>query len=717
MRRAAAAVLIALGAFLLVVALRALGAIERLELATLDARYASGLGRKAPGDDIVIAWIDQESMDYMERNDVPFPWPREVYGQVLEHLRTAGARSVAFDILFDQRSTAEDERAFGAALADGTNDALAMKFVGYRDGGRDDAENGAFGAHALPLDPAPLQRERERGLVLPLPELAAGANQLGFVNIRADADGTFRRYELLRTWGPSGEPARVHPSLALAALLAGTPPFAKAGSADRPRSGLAWDRDRLALPGGTIAPCSPDGRILLNLRGRAFAFAKVKFVNILESINALADNKPPLYPPETFRGKHVLVGIHAEGLEDAHPTALDPHLPGVELHATALDNLLRGDPLSAPAIDLPLAAAAAALTTALAFLVPGVGWPLLCLAAVALVALTCVAWAWLALVAIPVAAPLVGGITAAGGSFTWRLVVEGKAKRAMRRAFQSYLAPEVLAEVLRDPDALRLGGETRDVTLFFTDLQGFTSLAEHSEPQQLVAFLNDYFTRMCEPVLAERGIIDKFVGDAIMAIFGAPAPTPAHGAAAVRAAVAALTVSDRIAAELRARGLPPIATRIGIHRGLAVVGNMGSASRFDYTAIGDTVNLAARLEGANKAFGTRCLVSETAWADVGGGGDGEVLGREVGRVAVVGRQEPIRVFEPLALRTAATAEVAAFAARWAEAMAAFARGERAAAAEHLRECARMRPDDGLTATWLARIAEPTFVGVFSLDHK
>jgi adenylate cyclase len=283
----------------------------------------------------------------------------------------------------------------------------------------------------------------------------------------------------------------------------------------------------------------------------------------------------------------------------------------------------------------------------------------------------------------------------------------------MHRAFQSYLAPEVLAEVLRDPDALRLGGETRDVTLFFTDLQGFTSLAEHSEPQQLVAFLNDYFTRMCAPVLAQRGIIDKFIGDAIMAIFGAPASTPQHGRAAVLAAIDALAISDAIAGELRLRGLPPIATRIGVHRGQAVVGNMGSASRFDYTAIGDTVNLAARLEGANKAFGTRCLVSHTAWADVGD----LVVGRQVGRVTVVGRHEPIAVFEPLAVRARATSSELALAERWQQAVTALQRDDRAAAAAAIAACAALRPDDKLTALWRERLADPAFDGVFSLDHK
>jgi adenylate cyclase len=283
----------------------------------------------------------------------------------------------------------------------------------------------------------------------------------------------------------------------------------------------------------------------------------------------------------------------------------------------------------------------------------------------------------------------------------------------MRRAFSSYLAPDVLREVLRDPDAVQLGGEIREVTLLFTDLAGFTGFAERSPPAELVSFLGDYFTRMCQPILAERGVIDKFIGDAIMAFFGAPIATRDHGRAAVRAALAALETSARIEAELAARGLAPVRTRIGVHSGPAVVGNMGSSERFDYTAIGDTVNLASRLEGANKAFGTRCLVSESAWAMVGE----EILGREVGRIGVVGRAEPIRVFEPLALRARATGAELALAEHWRAAVRALRAGERAAAAAAIAACAELRPEDGLTRLYLSKLDDPAFDGLFRLSDK
>ncbi|MCB9886449.1 MAG: adenylate/guanylate cyclase domain-containing protein [Planctomycetes bacterium] len=695
MRRLVAACLCAVLGFALVLVLLPLGAIERLELLTVDARYQSGIGRKAPGQDVIIAWIDQESMDYVEKEGgFSWPWPRDVYGPVVQYLRDAGARAVAFDLLFDQHGAAGGDTDFANALAAGPGDVLAMKFVDFRATGRDDAETAAFAARGRGGELAALlQRPREHGIVLPLPELVAGADELGFVNISPDADKTFRRYDLLRSWGPPDGAAAAYPSLAAATALA-------AGAVTPQQL-----EDRLRR--------EPDARVLLNFRGPAFTFAKVKFVNILLSMQKLEAGEAPLYAADLFRDKLVLVGMHAEANEDAHQTPLAERFPGAELHATALDNLLQDDALRAPAWDVPLAGAAAALAASAVFALPGVVAPTLALLGLATLALAGALLAWTSLLAVPIAAPAVAGGSAAAAAFLYRLLVEGRQKRELRRAFQSYLAPEVLAEILRDPAALRLGGEQRDVTLLFTDLQGFTGLAEHCRPQELVAFLNDYFTRMCAPLLAERGVIDKFVGDAIMAFFGAPAPDPAHGLAAVRAAVRAMAIGDRIAAEAAARGVPAIRTRIGVHSGPAVVGNMGSEGRFDYTAIGDTVNLASRLEGANKAFGTRCLVSAAAWAMTAD----QVLGREVGAIVVVGRAAPIRVFEPIALVAEATAAQRELTARWAAALRALRAGDRAGAAAGLADLAAADPADRLAALWCERIADPTFDGVFHLDAK
>jgi adenylate cyclase len=251
------------------------------------------------------------------------------------------------------------------------------------------------------------------------------------------------------------------------------------------------------------------------------------------------------------------------------------------------------------------------------------------------------------------------------------------------------------------------------VTLLFTDLAGFTGLAELLRPQEMVSFLNDYFTRMCDRVLAQRGVIDKFIGDAIMALFGAPVAQDDHPARAVRAALGMLAEMQRVNAELQAAGRPAVRTRIGIHTGEAVVGNMGSSKRFDYTAIGDTVNLASRLEGANKAFGTLCLVSDAVW----NAARSAVFGREVGLVRVLGREQPIRVHEPLALADATTALDRGYLDGYNAALVALREHRRDDARRAFAALAQSRPDDLVVARYAQRLIDPAWAGVFVLDSK
>jgi adenylate cyclase len=700
MPRAAAAALIALLATAGLLVLRGTGALQRLELLTHDARILSGMGRRAAGDDIVVAWIDQDAMDYMRGRGVPFPWPRSLYANVLDYLVTGGAKAVVFDVLFTEPGlVAADDAEFGAALARAPRDVLACKFVAYRDGGFDAEETAQMAARGITGLSVPGARA-ERGFALPIPELAAPSAALGFVNIAADADKVYRGYDLLRHWN-----GKAYPALALAAALLATAPEQAS------TEGLAFDGQRLRVAGRDI-PVNHAAHMQLAFRGPPLTFAHVQFVNIFESMLATSANETPIYPAERFKDKVVLVGINAEGYADVVPTPLSKDFPGVELHATALDNLLRGDALRPIGGELLLGAGAALLATVLVFVLPGTLWPALALAGL-LLAIVVSSFALFARGAVlPTAAPAVGVLLAGGGAFLWRLTFEGKKRREMKRAFTSYLAPEVVAEVLKDPDRVKLGGETREVTLLFTDLAGFTALAEHLDAQQLVAFLNDYFTRMCDRVLEQRGVIDKFIGDAIMAMFGAPLPEPAHSARAVRAALAMLAEMDHINAELTAKGKPAVVTRIGIHAGAAVVGNMGSNKRFDYTAIGDTVNLASRLEGANKAFGTLCLVSEAAWQQGGAG----VFGREVGLVRVKGRAQPIRVFEPLATQ-APVGAAAEFSSRYDAALRALRAGRSGEASRAFQDLRRDRPHDVLVGLYADQLSSPSWDGVFTLDAK
>jgi adenylate cyclase len=225
----------------------------------------------------------------------------------------------------------------------------------------------------------------------------------------------------------------------------------------------------------------------------------------------------------------------------------------------------------------------------------------------------------------------------------YRLHTEERHKRAIRRAFQYYLHPAVVEQVAQHPEQLALGGHTAELTVLFSDIRGFSSFAEGLAPEALVQLLNDYFSAMTQAVFQHQGMVDKYIGDAIMAVYGAPVATPEHAYLACCTALQMLALLPPLQAQWQARSLPIIDVGIGIHTGEMVVGNMGSTTRFNYTVMGDAVNLGARLEGANKTFGTHILISDTTWEHV----HERLATRELDVICVKGKAQPTRIYELL----------------------------------------------------------------------
>jgi class 3 adenylate cyclase len=288
----------------------------------------------------------------------------------------------------------------------------------------------------------------------------------------------------------------------------------------------------------------------------------------------------------------------------------------------------------------------------------------------------------------------------------WR---ERSAKRFIRDAFARFVSPEVVKRLQADPSKLELGGERRALSFIFTDVAGFTTLAEGLPPHELVTLVNRYLDGMSQVVLDHGGTIDKYIGDAVVAFFGAPLDQTDHSARAVACALAL----DRFAEGFRAAHPRFGTTRIGVHEGEAVVGNFGGAARIDYTAMGDTVNTAARLEGANKFFGTRVLVSGPAAA----GASGAVL-RPVGEVVFKGKSEPVPVFTPVPVFNPVTDITAAEtkAARYARAYESLKAGEEGAPAA-FQSLAAEDPEDGLVAFHLRRLARGERGVTIKLEEK
>jgi adenylate cyclase len=546
-----------------------------LERGALDLLFLLRGERPSP-DRVCVVAIDDAS--YRELGLAQDAVPRTVHADLIRKLKAQGASAVAFDVLFEGETSLAADLDLESALAETGNVVVGVSIM-------------------VTADP----RFVEARTVEPLPALAQAAAALGEVNLPTDPDGVIRLAEPMR-----GD----RPGLALAAYELAT--------GDRSQR-ESWR--------------------VLDYYGKPRTIRTVSLYQALDPEASL--------PPGFFRNKIVFVGASQEAAtldirKDSFPTpftsATAGNTYGVEIHATLAGNFLEGRrirtlPRGVEIALLLLFPAAASLAFLLLRPLWG-GVVFLLLLPVPLLA------GWLAFARdgfwVPVTIPSVIQLPLAYGlSLLWYYLTTVKDRERIKRAFGHYLAPEMVAQLAEDPDRVNLGGEEIVATAMFTDLAGFTSIAEKKSAPETVAMLNDYFSQATRHVFEFQGTLVKYIGDAVFAIWGAPLPRTDHATLACRAALA-------LARSEATRG-DGLRTRIGVHTGTMVVGNLGSAQRFDYTAIGDAVNLASRIEGLNKAFGTTVLASADTLAQT----DGAFVTRSLGRVRVVGRTEPVHLHELL----------------------------------------------------------------------
>lgn len=617
------------GASLLAAALGALGLWRGLELKSWDARLRLFAARD-PAPDIALILVDQYSLDHFKAQQVSWPWPREMYAPILGFLKDAGARSVFMDIMMSEASpyAVEDDEALAAALRESGRVILPV-FLSGEEGPSSEGAEAFLGRSALKDDVAIRPGRTFRSATAPIPILAEAARGGAEVHVDPDPDGIYRRMPLA-----SSIDGRTIPSVAMAL-------------------------SRLAPASGTEAKAPPldrDGAMLIRYRaGRAFPAYPA--ASIIDGWLKMSDGEEPGIPLPTFAGKHVLIGLSGVGLLDMKTSPVSRAVPGVEIQAAALDTLLRGRFLRPPSawldllLTLLLAIGAAVAVSRIgkpAVLAAGAAGFLALPAGVA--GLGFAAGRWLGLV-LPTAGVLFAVVAAA----VWSYAAEGRQKRFLKSAFRQYLSPHVVEQVTENPALLRLGGERREITSFFSDVAGFTSISESLGAEGLVALLNEMLSAMSDIILDEAGTLDKYEGDAIVAFWNAPLDTPDHALRACRAALACQAKLAAMGPGLESRFGHKLRMRIGLNTGPAVVGNMGSSRRFDYTAMGDTVNLAARLEGACKPFGISILAGEGTIAAAGP----DIVAREIDLLRVVGKSRPTRIYEVIGLRKEIGADVLA----------------------------------------------------------
>ena len=705
-RKAAAGVVIILLAWGLTFGLSLAGLMTKYILTTLDHLYRAAPLPPAKSQ-VVVVTVDQPDLDFFQKQGVSWPWPRQLYAPLIEFCQRGGARAVIFDVLYTEASVyggEDDERLAQAMEASGR--VVLPFFLTRENKGADPRTEAILSRAALPIEGTPPPGlTTYQGMTTPIQPLLKAATALGNVECGSDPDGIYRRLPLVSLYQ-----GRFLPLLSFAAFC-----HVQAQGKWRFETGDLVRRDYRV-------PLDREGRLLLKFRGPSRSFKRLGAANVIQSEERLKHGMAPFYKPEDLAGKWVLVGFTAPGLLDLKPTPLAPIYPGVELHATLLDNLLTGDFLriSPPWLVWLWALALAGLVTLAVLFSARLT---VTLAALVLLLAVDVGGSLVAFRANWWADPVVPGIAlilAFALATAYSYATEGRQKLAIRRMFSRYMSEKVIAHLMDHPDLLNLGGERRHMTLFFSDLAGFTSISERLSPEEVVGLLNDYLSRMTHIILDEEGVVDKFEGDAIMAFWGAPLPQEDQALRACRAALRQQAALRELNQRFGDLGLPRLGMRIGLHTGDAIVGNLGSEKRFDYTAIGDTVNLASRLEGLNKFYGTFIMASETTMAECGDG----VVFRELDRVAVKGKVKPVGVFQVLGLKEDLTPAEAELRQEFAEALELYRQEKFPEAAGLFQKILAKHPGDSPSQVLLERCQTfqnspppPDWEGVFRPDKK
>ncbi len=627
------------------------GILDRLEYATWNWRVEFFAKPTPATGSIKLILLDQRSLDWgKNQNGLSWPWPREVYVPIIDFCIRHGAKAVIFDVLYSEPSVygMADDRALGEAIL------RAPFFVGSLCLHRDANFSISWPARIANRLSLYIENLREciagpsadkitrASATFPIEEVASNAAMLANVIEDPDIDGVFRRANLFRIFD-----GKAVPSMGFAAF--GSEWANNANEAQSRSPAKVWtarfEAGCLEISGKSI-PIDREGKMILRFRGPSGVFQSFSAAAVIESeILARTGGADILEGVESFKDAYVFVGFSAPGLVDLRPTPLSNICPGVEIHAALLDNLLTGDflrdtpPVAVILSTLMLAVAAVVSLVSMAkrpsHSVLGFALFAPLPAAIGFAAYPLGYW-W------PVVVPELAVLAALMGAIVLNYATEGRKKAFIKKAFRHYLSPAVIERILENPSHLKLGGERKELSIFFSDLEGFSTISEKLDPENLTSLLNAVLSDMTDIILDEGGTLDKYEGDAIVAFWNAPLDQPDHAERACRAALKCQQkIRDR-QEEYSRKAEAPIRMRIGINTGAVVVGNMGSAKRFDYTVLGDAANLASRLEGANKFFGTRIMVSEQTWRKTAG----KFAGRRLGFVRVVGRAMPVQVFEP-----------------------------------------------------------------------
>ncbi|ACO04830.1 MAG TPA: adenylate/guanylate cyclase domain-containing protein [Persephonella sp.] len=563
-----------------------------------------------PFDDLVVVAIDEKSINRFGR----WPWDRKVTADLINRLKEA--KVVGLDIVFSEKSNPESDRALFDSIGKNGNVISGFFF-------RDYATQTVTEEVIDFLEDCSLPRYRvlSESVGIPefsyiesnIPQILENSLSCAFFNIKPDVDGIYRHYPTVYLFE-----GMIFPSLALQLVRF---------YLDRE---IYLEIDQLGVKKLNIGDITlSENYIRLNF------YKDIKTVSAVDILEGGID-------PSFFKDRIVIVGITEMGVYDIRPTPVDPLMPGVFLHYVAVSNLLKGDFLRESAIyditftvvlllsvftvgyikklkyRMPLYASVLFIP----FLVPSL---LFIYKNVWIVTVYPFIFSFLYIIALEI----------------YQFFRVDLQTRELKRAFSKYLSPDVVEQIVKDPESLGLGGEEKEITVLFADIRDFTVITEKLSPHQVAKLLNIYFDSMTKIILENKGLLDKYIGDAIMAVFNAPLTVPDHSDKACKTALDMVKRLDQVNRNLEKQNLPHLKIGIGINTGRAIIGNLGSSLRFEYTAIGDTVNLASRLEGLNRIYGTDIIVSQFTVSKV----KSDFLFRKLDRVRVKGKEEAVEIYQ------------------------------------------------------------------------
>ncbi len=639
-KKAVIAVLISVFVFSVTVACYVLGFFEKPEYLVYDAKAKLFRSDKIPPKNIKTILVDDASLKALEGIARRWPWPRAIWADLLEFLSLGGAKVVLFDIFFTERTDDANDRALADATAAAQNvyHSMIIKRESLDDDRRYNEELGMpmpndyvsrFAlkkvAGALSLKPG----EESNDYSLPIEPLRKAARSMAVVEFKADSDGVFRRTRPLREYQ-----GKYYPVLGLAPFIGDN-------------SVISIQKNSLVINDRTI-PTDDDGNYIINMYGidKVEPYSISGVLASLQKIK-MGEVEDLVVNPEEFKDCLVFVGASAVAAGDIKTTPLASNTPGVIFHISLAGNYILNDFLKPPSRRLTIFSVilGAFLTTGVVFFskrffIRAV-FPILLLALY--IGYAFYAFTLNGLVeGVPFIFATVGSSFLSFGYLTF---TEAAEKRRVSQLFTQYVSKDVLNEVLHNyKEYVKTSAGSRvEITVLFSDIRGFTTMSETTPPEKIVEMLNVHFTYMADIILKHNGTLDKYIGDAIMAFWGAPVPTKDHPEKAVLAAREMIKALKDVNRELKERGFEiDLKVGVGINTGVATIGNIGSEKKLNYTVVGDTVNLASRLESLTKEFDSPIVLSEYTYERI----KDKIHCTILGNVKVKGREQPVTIYAP-----------------------------------------------------------------------